>query len=79
MKRTKKEESPKELSSLALELIARRFRALSEPVRLRLLNVLMQGEHTVGQLGYESEASFSRAFKKATGQTPGSVRRQETP
>ncbi|MDA7917747.1 AraC family transcriptional regulator [bacterium] len=32
-----------------------------------------------GQLGYESEASFSRAFKQATGQTPGSVRRQETP
>lgn len=28
------------------------------------------------QLGYESEASFSRAFKKATGQTTGSVRRE---
>ncbi|MDF1737891.1 MAG: AraC family transcriptional regulator [Verrucomicrobiales bacterium] len=28
------------------------------------------------QVGYESEASFSRAFKKATGQTPGSVRRE---
>lgn len=40
----------KELSPLALELIASRFRALSEPVRLRLLNLLMQGEHTVGQL-----------------------------
>lgn len=30
------------------------------------------------QLGYESEASFSRAFKKATGKTPGSVRRQSS-
>ncbi|MEM0967975.1 MAG: AraC family transcriptional regulator [Verrucomicrobiota bacterium] len=27
-------------------------------------------------LGYESEASFSRAFKKATRQTPGSVRKE---
>ncbi|MBC8126368.1 MAG: winged helix-turn-helix transcriptional regulator [Gloeobacteraceae cyanobacterium ES-bin-144] len=43
-------EPTKELSPLALELIASRFRALSEPVRLRLLNLLMQGDHTVGQL-----------------------------
>ncbi|MEO0447120.1 MAG: AraC family transcriptional regulator, partial [Verrucomicrobiota bacterium] len=28
------------------------------------------------RLSYESEASFSRAFKKATGHTPGSVRRE---
>lgn len=35
---------------MALELIANRFRALSEPMRLRLLNLLMKGEHTVGQL-----------------------------
>lgn len=43
-------ESVKEMSALALELIASRFRALSEPMRLRLLNLLMQGERTVGQL-----------------------------
>lgn len=35
---------------MALELIAGRFKALSEPVRLRLLNLLMQGERSVGQL-----------------------------
>jgi ArsR family transcriptional regulator len=47
----KKNAKPKkELSSLALELIAARFRALSEPMRLRLLNLLMAGEQTVGQL-----------------------------
>jgi DNA-binding transcriptional ArsR family regulator len=38
------------LSPLALELIAARFKALSEPMRLRLLNLLMQGERSVGQL-----------------------------
>jgi DNA-binding transcriptional ArsR family regulator len=43
-------EPAKLLSPMALELIASRFRALSEPVRLRLLNLLMQGEHTVGRL-----------------------------
>ncbi len=50
MTRKKSNEPARELSPLALELIASRFRALSEPVRLRLLNLLMQGEHTVGQL-----------------------------
>jgi len=40
----------KRLSDAALDLIATRFRALSEPMRLRLLNLLMQGEQTVGQL-----------------------------
>jgi DNA-binding transcriptional ArsR family regulator len=46
----KKSEPKKELSPLALELIAARFRALSEPMRLRLLNLLMGGEMTVGAL-----------------------------
>lgn len=50
MSRKKKNEAAKELSPLALKLISSRFRALSEPVRLRLLNLLMQGDHTVGQL-----------------------------
>lgn len=40
----------KALSDTALAMIAARFRALSEPVRLRLLNTLMQGEHSVTQL-----------------------------
>jgi DNA-binding transcriptional ArsR family regulator len=38
------------LSDAALELIAQRFRALSEPVRLRLLSTLMAGECNVTQL-----------------------------
>ena len=42
--------APKELSAAALDLIAARFRALSEPMRLRILNLLMQDECTVGQL-----------------------------
>ena len=40
----------KVLSDAALMLIAGRFRALSEPLRLRLLNKLMEGEFTVSQL-----------------------------
>jgi DNA-binding transcriptional ArsR family regulator len=34
----------------ALQLVARRFRALADPTRLRILNQLMQGEHGVGEL-----------------------------
>ena len=33
-----------------LELVAERFRALSEPARLRLLNALRDGEKTASQL-----------------------------
>ena len=40
----------KQLPDAALELIAHRFRALSEPVRLKLLSALMQGEKNVTQL-----------------------------
>ena len=42
--------SSRTLSDEALALIAARFRALGEPLRLRLLNILMQGERSVTQL-----------------------------
>lgn len=38
------------LPAEALQLIAQRFRVLGDPTRLRILNVLMQGEHTVSEL-----------------------------
>ena len=44
-------------------MIAARFRALSEPVRLRLLSALMQGEHTVGQLVAVSGTSQANVSK----------------
>lgn len=50
MKKKKKNANRKNLTPLALELIASRFRALSEPVRLRLLNLLMHKEQSVGAL-----------------------------
>ena len=40
----------KPLTDAMLELIAQRFRALAEPLRLKLLNTLMQGERNVMQL-----------------------------
>ena len=54
---------PPPLSMLALELIASRFRALSEPMRLRLLNLLMQGEQTVGGLVEASGSSQANVSK----------------
>lgn len=59
----KKSEPKKELSPLALELIATRFRALSEPMRLRLLNLLMGGEKTVGSLVEATGSSQANVSK----------------
>lgn len=60
----KKNAKPKkELSPLALELIAARFRALSEPMRLRLLNLLMACEQTVGQLVEATGSSQANVSK----------------
>jgi len=52
------------LSDAAIELIAARFRALSEPTRLKLLMALEQGEKNVTEL------------VKATGATQTNVSRQ---
>lgn len=38
------------MSPQMMALVADRFRALSDPARLRLLNELRAGEHTVGEL-----------------------------
>ena len=55
--------SAKPLSDLALDLIATRFRALGEPMRLRLLNILMLGENTVGQLVASTNSSQANVSK----------------
>ncbi len=46
--------APKALSDHALELIARRFKALSESSRLRLIHTLQSGEMSVGELVEET-------------------------
>ena len=42
------------LSEEALEMVAERFKVLSEPMRLRLLQALMDGEKTVSELVRET-------------------------
>lgn len=41
---------PRELSDEALDQIAQRFAALSEPTRLKLIHALFGGEKSVGEL-----------------------------
>jgi len=40
----------KELSDAALQMIADRFKVLAEPMRLKILHALWDGEQTVGQI-----------------------------
>lgn len=53
----------KNLSEAALEKVAERFKALSEPTRLTLLYSLMDGEKTVSQLVEETGASQANVSK----------------
>ena len=54
---------PRALSEEALEEVARRFAVLSEPMRLRLIHALFEGERSVGDLVESSggtQANVSR-------------------
>jgi DNA-binding transcriptional ArsR family regulator len=52
-----------ELTDSSAEVIAERFGALAEPMRLRLLNALRPGEKSVGDLAAECGASHANASK----------------
>ena len=51
------------MSDRMVELVARRFRLLGEPVRLRLLQALEKGELTVNEIVVRSGASQSNVSK----------------
>lgn len=53
----------KNLSVEALELIANRFKILSEPIRLRMLHALQDGEKSVTQLTEAVETSQPNVSK----------------
>jgi len=55
--------APRPLSRPALELLARRFRALGDPTRLALLHALFEGERTVQELCARTQTSQANASK----------------
>lgn len=57
------------LTDAALELVARRFAALAEPMRLRLIQALFAGERNVGELVEATggtQANISRHLQTLT-------------
>jgi DNA-binding transcriptional ArsR family regulator len=61
-----------------LDLIAERFRALAEPARLRLLNILMDRERTVSELVDETGLNQANVSKHlAVLRTTGFVERRK--
>jgi DNA-binding transcriptional ArsR family regulator len=54
---------PHPLPDDLVELIARRFRAIGEPMRIRLLDQLRDGEATVGELSEALAASQQNVSK----------------
>ena len=53
----------KKLPPATIELIAHRFRAMGEPVRLRLMMALQDGERTVSELVDDHETSQANISK----------------
>ena len=51
------------MTAEALELVAERFRVLGEPMRLRLLDALRNGERSVGELVERTGASQANVSK----------------
>ena len=51
------------MNDKTIEMVAERFRALGDPLRLRLLNALSEGEKSVGELVDETEASQANVSK----------------
>lgn len=51
------------LSDQALELVAARFRMLGEPMRLKLLRALLNGEKTVSELMEETKGTQANVSK----------------
>jgi DNA-binding transcriptional ArsR family regulator len=69
-KSRKRVSAPKNFSEDALNLIAARFKALSEPSRLKLLIALKSGEKNVGELMEATglnQANVSRQLQLLTG------------
>lgn len=58
------------LNEHALEIVARRFAVLAEPMRLRLIQALFNGERSVGELVRDTggtQANVSRHLQMLTG------------
>ena len=51
------------LSPALIEVVAERFKALSEPARLRILTVLREGERTVSEIMASTGLSQANASK----------------
>lgn len=75
----KKPRAHRPLTEAQLEAVARRFRALGIPSRLRILDALMNGPRTIGELTDATGLSQSNLSRQVTElETAGLVARTRT-